>query len=82
MTRPERCEPPATAARFDFALEEKTAALLAQADLSSVSEDRRRAELLRLASETEALRGIELAVQWKLIEPRPGGMSSPKRSRA
>ncbi|MGA8745734.1 MAG: hypothetical protein WB507_07705 [Solirubrobacterales bacterium] len=61
-------------ARFDFALEEKTAALLAQADLSSVSEDRRRAELLRLASETEALRGIELAVQWKLIEPRPGGI--------
>ena len=29
---------------------------------------------MRLASETEALRGIELAVQWKLIEPRPGGI--------
>jgi tRNA nucleotidyltransferase (CCA-adding enzyme) len=63
------------AARFGFELEEETAALLRAADLSTVSEDRREAELLRLAGEEEAVRGYELAAEWGLIEPAPDGLA-------
>ncbi|HVC06770.1 MAG TPA: hypothetical protein VND98_04185 [Solirubrobacterales bacterium] len=62
------------AARFGFVLEPGTAELLAEVDLGSVSADRRRRELLRLAAETEAVRGLALAAQWGLIEPRAGGI--------
>jgi len=62
------------AARFGFDLEAETAALLGDADLSTVSVDRRRAELLRLAGEPEAVRGLELAVRWGLIEARCKGI--------
>jgi tRNA nucleotidyltransferase (CCA-adding enzyme) len=62
------------ASRFGFTLEQETAALLAEADLASVSPARRKAELLRLASEIEAVRGLELAAEWGLIEPRVGGL--------
>ncbi len=61
------------AARFGFALEAETAELLGAADLSTVSADRRQAELLRLAGEPEAVRGLELVVEWGLIEPRAEG---------
>ena len=61
------------AARFGFELEAETAKLLGAADLSTVSADRRQAELLRLAEEPEASRGLELAVEWGLVEPRNGG---------
>jgi tRNA nucleotidyltransferase (CCA-adding enzyme) len=62
------------AARFDFALEPETAELLSGADLTTVSLDRRRAELLRLAAEPKALRGFELAIDWGLIDSRAGGL--------
>ena len=62
------------AARFGFALEAGTAASLGDADLGAVSADRRQAELLRLAAEPEAVRGLELAAGWGLIELRPGGL--------
>jgi tRNA nucleotidyltransferase (CCA-adding enzyme) len=62
------------AARFDFVLEPGTAELLQEVDLGSVSADRRRRELLRLAAETDAVRGLALAAQWGLIELRAGGI--------
>ena len=62
------------AARFGFALEEEAAKLLVDADLDTVSVDRRRAELVRLATEPEAVRGLQLAAEWGLIELRPEGL--------
>jgi tRNA nucleotidyltransferase (CCA-adding enzyme) len=61
------------AARFGFAVEGRTEALLRATDLSTVSEDRREAELLRLAGEESAPRGFELLGEWGLVEPRSGG---------
>jgi len=61
------------AARFGFELEPHTAELLRAADLGAVSADRRRAELLRLAAEPEAVRGFELLDEWGLVELRAGG---------
>jgi tRNA nucleotidyltransferase (CCA-adding enzyme) len=63
------------AARFGFELETETAKLLRAADLGTVSDDRRRAELLRLASEPDAPRGFELLAEWGLKELRPGGVT-------
>jgi tRNA nucleotidyltransferase (CCA-adding enzyme) len=56
------------AARFGFELEPHTAELLRAADLGTVSEDRRRAELLKLAGERDAASGFELLSRWGLIE--------------
>ncbi len=56
------------AARFDFELEPDTADLLSEADLGTVSTDRRETELLRLAGETEATRGFSLLAEWGLLE--------------
>jgi tRNA nucleotidyltransferase (CCA-adding enzyme) len=67
------------AARFGFELEQKTAKLLRSTDLSTVSADRRRAELLRLAAEPEAPRGFELLGDWCLVELRPGGVELARR---
>jgi tRNA nucleotidyltransferase (CCA-adding enzyme) len=61
------------AARFDFALETETERLLRATDLGTVSADRRRAELLRLAAEATAPRGFELLAEWGLVELREGG---------
>jgi len=55
------------AARFGFGLEAETAELLAKADLSTVSADRRDAELLRLAGERTAVRAFELLSEWGLV---------------
>jgi tRNA nucleotidyltransferase (CCA-adding enzyme) len=56
------------AARFGFELEPDTTDLLREADLGTVSADRREAELLRLAGETEAARGFALLAEWGLVE--------------
>lgn len=56
------------AARFGFGLDPRTEALARSADLSTVSEDRVEAELLKLAKEPGARRGFELLDQWGLIE--------------
>jgi tRNA nucleotidyltransferase (CCA-adding enzyme) len=61
------------AARFGFELEPGTEDLLRHADLSTVSADRREAELLRLAAEASAPRAFELLVEWGLIELRDRG---------
>jgi tRNA nucleotidyltransferase (CCA-adding enzyme) len=61
------------AARFGLALEEHSAELLRRTDLDTVSADRREAELLRLAGEECAARGLALLAEWGLLELRPGG---------
>lgn len=61
------------AARFDFGLEPKTDELIRGADLTTVSADRRRAELERLAAEATACRGFELLAEWGLIDLRENG---------
>jgi tRNA nucleotidyltransferase (CCA-adding enzyme) len=61
------------AARFGFALEPQTEELLRRTDLSTVSSDRRDAELARLAAERRAPRGFGLLAEWGLIELREGG---------
>jgi len=61
------------AARFGFGLEPRTEELLRGADLSTVSADRRDAELARLAAERHAARGFGLLAEWGLIELREGG---------
>jgi tRNA nucleotidyltransferase (CCA-adding enzyme) len=67
------------AARFGFGPEPRTAALLRQADLDSVSADRREAELLRLAAEREAPHALGLLAEWGLVEPRAGGVELAAR---
>jgi tRNA nucleotidyltransferase (CCA-adding enzyme) len=58
------------AARFGFALEEETEALLGEADLSTVSRDRIQAELRKIAAEAAAARASELIRAWGLLELR------------
>ncbi len=61
------------ATRFGFGLEPETEALLREADLGTVSADRRDAELLRLAGEGEAARAFSLLAGWGLVNLREGG---------
>jgi tRNA nucleotidyltransferase (CCA-adding enzyme) len=61
------------ATRFGFELELETEARLREADLETVSGDRRAAELLRLAGEAEAARAFSLLAEWGLVELREGG---------
>jgi tRNA nucleotidyltransferase (CCA-adding enzyme) len=67
------------AARFGFEPEPRTAELLRATDLGTVSGDRRRAELLRLASEEAAPRGLRLLAEWGLIEPQEAGVELAAR---
>jgi len=67
------------AARYGFAPEPETAALLRAADLGTVSADRREAELLRLAAEATAPQGLALLCEWELLEPREGGIELAER---
>jgi tRNA nucleotidyltransferase (CCA-adding enzyme) len=60
------------AARFEFGVEDETERLARDADLSTVSEDRVEAELIRLAAEPSARRGFELLASWGLV-PLPDG---------
>ena len=61
------------AARLGFELEPRTAELIQEADLGSVSADRRAAELLKIALEPEAAaRGLQLAAEWGLVRSRHG----------
>lgn len=62
------------ASRFGFALEPKTEELIRKTDLTTVSADRRRAELERLAAEENAREGFRLIGEWGLIDLRPNGL--------
>jgi tRNA nucleotidyltransferase (CCA-adding enzyme) len=67
------------ASRFDLLLEKKTDALLRATNLDTVSAERRRAELLRLAAEPEAAHGFKLLGEWGLVEMRPDGVALAAR---
>jgi tRNA nucleotidyltransferase (CCA-adding enzyme) len=67
------------AARFGFALEPGTERLLRDVDLRTVSEDRRRAELERLAGEPTASDGLTLLAKWGLMRLRPQGIELAER---
>lgn len=60
--------------RFGFGLEPGTFELLRRADLSTVSADRRQAELERLAAEPTGRVGLGLLAGWGLIDLREGGV--------
>jgi tRNA nucleotidyltransferase (CCA-adding enzyme) len=62
------------AARFGFTLEAETDRLMRRADLSTVSADRRRAELERLAAEPTGRVAFGLLAGWGLIDLRPDGL--------
>jgi tRNA nucleotidyltransferase (CCA-adding enzyme) len=62
------------AARFGFGLEPETERLLREANLGTVSVDRRRGELLRLAAEASAPHGFALLADWGLVELREEGI--------
>jgi tRNA nucleotidyltransferase (CCA-adding enzyme) len=64
--------------RFGFALEPETFELLRRADLATVSADRRRAELERLAAEPTGRVGLGLLAGWGLIDLREGGVELMK----
>ena len=55
------------AARFGFELDPGTASLLADADLSTVSEDRIQNELRRIAAEEDPARALRLLVDWGVM---------------
>jgi tRNA nucleotidyltransferase (CCA-adding enzyme) len=59
------------AARYGFALEPATAALIRHAELSTVSRDRVEAELRKLAAEPEARQAFALLGEWGLLEVQP-----------
>lgn len=61
------------AARLGMNLEPETEQLLRATDLGTVSEDRRGAELARLAAEPSGPTGLRLLAEWGLVELRPGG---------
>ena len=56
------------AARLGFDLDPHTEELVRETDLGTVSEDRREAELHRLASEAAPRRGFELLDEWGLFD--------------
>lgn len=62
------------AARFGFTLEPETDRLMRRADLATVSADRRRAELERLAAEPSSGVAFGLLAGWGLIDLRSGGL--------
>ncbi|HET7416595.1 MAG TPA: hypothetical protein VFJ61_03065 [Solirubrobacterales bacterium] len=62
------------ASRFGFRPEPHTEELLRRSDLATVSADRRRAELERLAAEENACQGFELLAEWGVIDLRAGGI--------
>lgn len=67
------------ASRFGFHPEAETERLLRAADLGTVSADRRRAELLRLAAEPRAAAGLRLLAGWGLLAPAPDGLALGER---
>ena len=62
------------ASRYGLTLEPETDRLLRRADLATVSADRRRAELERLAAEPTGVVGLGLLAGWGVIDLREGGV--------
>lgn len=61
------------AARLGLRPEPETERLLRLTDFATLSDDRRGAELARLAAEPSGPAGLRLLADWGLIELRPGG---------
>jgi tRNA nucleotidyltransferase (CCA-adding enzyme) len=61
------------AARYGFTPEPATARRLREADLETVSRDRREAELRKLAAEPDAAQGFALLSEWGLLALQPDG---------
>lgn len=68
------------ASRFGLALEERTAELIRETSLATVSDDRCEAELLRLAAEENAASGFALLAKWGLSELRAEGIELVERT--
>lgn len=66
------------ASRYGFTLEPETDRLLRRADMATVSADRRRAELERLAAEPTGVVGLGLLAGWGVIDLREGGVELMK----
>jgi tRNA nucleotidyltransferase (CCA-adding enzyme) len=66
------------ASRYGLTLEPETDRLLRRADLATVSADRRRAELERLAAEPTGVVGLGLLAGWGVIDLREGGVELMK----
>jgi tRNA nucleotidyltransferase (CCA-adding enzyme) len=66
------------ASRYGFTLEPETDRLLRKVDLATVSADRRRAELERLAAEPTGVVGLGLLAGWGVIDLREGGVELMK----
>jgi tRNA nucleotidyltransferase (CCA-adding enzyme) len=62
------------ASRFGFRLEPQTEEFVRRTDLTTISADRRRAELERLAAEERAYEGFQLLAEWGVIDLRPDGL--------
>ncbi len=67
------------AARFGFEPESQTAGLIRIADLDTISSDRHRAELVKLAAEPNAATGFKLLGEWGLVRLREGGIELTAR---
>lgn len=63
------------ASRFGFALDPGSEELVRRTDLATVSADRRRAELERLAAEANARAGFKQLAEWGAIDLRPDGLA-------
>ena len=63
------------AARYGFTLEPQTAELCRRTDLSTVSRDRRDAELRKLAAEPAAGRAFELLAEWGVLDLGPDAVA-------
>jgi len=59
-------------ARFGYELEDETAALLRQADLGDVSEDRVTSELARISREERPSAALKLIAEWGVLDLGPG----------
>lgn len=66
------------ASRYGFTLEPETDRLLRKTNLATVSADRRRAELERLAAEPTGRVGLGLLAGWGIIDLREGGVALMK----
>jgi tRNA nucleotidyltransferase (CCA-adding enzyme) len=61
--------------RLGFTIEPETESLLLATNLSTISDNRRRTELERLAREETGVDGLELLASWGLIDPHEGGIA-------
>lgn len=68
------------AARFGFEPDAETEGLLRETVLEDVSDDRREAELRRIAAEPQAPRGLGLLASWGLVDPRSSGIELARRT--